>query len=509
MRNDSSPLESANEDSEATFSNYQYSNDEVSIDSSEQEMSSSESSKKSILPKPPPPKAQQRNKLVYNDSSTTRYGVLHQEEKEDSIIHSHDQRAKTDRCSHSNYGVLGEEPFEESSFDSYFERKSSDDKFCNSSYYDCGDSSENESANSPPVTNHRGSWKDSMRKYSKQTTTTVQRFWNSDHVFLYMALFICVLFGLVYFVFTWMKYGLQENNGATFNDDGTIKMSIAPSTVPILTPDDVLSSAITKGPSLSPTGEVSLVPSVMPTMLLTKNLSYEPSISPTAIKSEGPTSVPSIQPSFFPSQTASFEPTSFPSTSIRPSSFPSIHPTSTPTSTPSISALPSLSSLPSSAPSMKVCTCTPLHYNFKLDLDARCPLKISKNAGIESNAYCEYQTQRNHTNFNAIIVRELSIIEYDTNGSAIRALRKKSIMLDGESFIYESAGSIGETIGGLSGIMKALNEEGEFIMKFEVNFTNICEVLPFSVGNHLGFLHLVSITIASFLFLCIFVITNN
>ena len=59
-------------------------------------------------------------------------------------------------ASHSNYGVLGEEPFEESSFDGYFERKSSDDKFCNSSYYDCGDSSENESANSPPVTNHRG-----------------------------------------------------------------------------------------------------------------------------------------------------------------------------------------------------------------------------------------------------------------------------------------------------------------------------------------------------------------
>ena len=315
-------------------------------------------------------------------------------------------------------------------------------------------------------------WRDYFSSCPKQMLNIFERLWSSDYVFVYMAISIFSLFGLIIMVLAMRKQGQIHDSDYGMNE--TVVDSLIPSIAPLLKVSLAPSLVKDTKPSSTPTMIMTSIPSTSPTEMLSYKQSKSPSLDTSSRPSQKPSPIPTISPSI----------------TTKPSQQPST--TTIPTAIPSISFEPSLSSNPSSEPTEKMCTCAPLTYQFKIDLKKGCPLNISDNRGIKGTIDCNYESQRNHTHFSPVVVTEVSITELNSNLVGIQTFRKNATMLDGFTITFESVTTSGQITGGLKGNFKAINLDGEFTLNFLLLFSNTCEILPFNVDDSIGFLVFVS-----------------
>ena len=352
--------------------------------------------------------------------------------------------------------------------------------------------------------------------FSQRKMTLLERMRNCEHFFIYLITVIFVLIALAILAYSEISIsGMNRGQNPEIMRPKSYSPSDSPSSFtsslqPHFVPQDASTSlpslsrtispqptmSLTTTPSTTPTATPTTTPTLQPSIFPTQSPSSDPTMNPTIVPSIEPSHEPSVSPSFGPSgkpsNKPSDEPSSQPSTA-EPTQQPSIEPTSLPSASPSLSMLPTLSLRPSAGPTIKSCSCAPLKYYFNLDFTKGCPLNINDNGGIDGVPSCYYNSQQNHTNFSPIVVTEAKIIDFGINLNYAGAYEvKNTTLVNGDPIIFKSATAHGKITGGLQGIFKAINAEGEFTMDFLLRFSNICEMPPFKVGDSLGFLVLVS-----------------
>jgi hypothetical protein len=318
--------------------------------------------------------------------------------------------------------------------------------------------------------------KDSFQSLSQSTLTRCERWWNSDHSFIHLAVFLCIFFGVAMF-----SYGIYHRDTMERVDTRTILPTLSPS----LAPSSVVTSTPTK---------LSNIPSLLPTEIPTKTITLYPSIVHSEAPSHTPSLSPTIDPTLRPSPLHSMPPSNAPSISTSPSSKPSSQPSSPPSTKPTISSVPTVSFNPTSSPTEKQCSCSPRVYYLQLDFDLGCPLNVTDSRGIQGQSLCGFS--KNQQNVKPIVVTEVSIKELAPFTLEVKKehIWQNETLLNGASIRFVSLSDEGIFLGGLEGRIKAINAEGEFENFFKVEFSNTCEILPFNVGDSLGFLVFVSVS---------------
>lgn len=321
--------------------------------------------------------------------------------------------------------------------------------------------------------------KDSFQSLSQSTLTRCEGLWNSDNCFIYLAVCICIFFGAAIF-----GYSLYHQDTMERMDTSTI--------VPTLMPSTISSSVVTSTPTKL-NNSTSLVPTETPTKIMT----LSPSFAHSEVPSHVPSLYPTIYPTLRPSPLHSMSPSNAPSISTSPSSKPSIQPSSSPSTMPTISSVPTVSFNPTSSPTEKQCSCSPRVYYLKLDFDLGCPLNVTDSRGIQDAPLCGFSN--NQQNLKPIVVTEVSIKEFAPFTLEVykEHIWQNETLLNGATIWFISLSDGGITLGGLEGRIKAINSEGEFEHFFKLEFSNTCEILPFSVGDSLGFLVFVSVFVCA------------
>ena len=145
------------------------------------------------------------------------------------------------------------------------------------------------------------------------------------------------------------------------------------------------------------------------------------------------------------------------------------------------------------AQSSQICSCSPPTYHWILDFTKGCPLGVSTNSGGIRDVFCDYNVGPDHNgDFTPIIITEFTFIDLDLQLSGIKQITALNLV-DDAIITYQSATTLGELTGGVQGTFVGLNAAGQtFTLEFLVRFSNTCEILPFDVGDSLGFLVFVS-----------------
>lgn len=142
------------------------------------------------------------------------------------------------------------------------------------------------------------------------------------------------------------------------------------------------------------------------------------------------------------------------------------------------------------------CSCTPLVYHWKLNFSGTCPpLQVPVGAGYGiANAFCK--VTGSSSDMTPATVTAYTIIELDDELTPLKIQSEKDLALDDGSFIRFSSLTAAEPniyTGGLQVEISAENSIGEPIrMVWILAFSNLCEILPFSSVNSLGWLSYVS-----------------
>ncbi len=316
--------------------------------------------------------------------------------------------------------------------------------------------------------------KDSFQSLSQSTLTRCEGLWNSDHCFIYLAVCICIFFGMAIF-----GYSIYYQDNMERMDTGT--------SVPTLMPSTISSSVVTSMPT-----KLNVSKSLVPTEIPTKTITLSPSFAHSDFPSHVPSYHPTIYPTIRPSPLHSMSPSNAPSISLSPSSKPSIQPSSSPSIIPTISPVPTVSFNPTSSPTEKQCSCSPRVYYLKLDFDLGCPLNVTDSRGILDESLCGFSN--NQQNLKPIVVTEVSIKELAPFTLEVYKEHKwqNQTLLNGATVRFVSLSDEGIILGGLEGRIKAINADGEFEHFFKLEFSNTCEILPFKKEDSLGFLVFVS-----------------
>ncbi len=298
-----------------------------------------------------------------------------------------------------------------------------------------------------------------MRSVSTRASILAQNMKRPDRVFLIMATGIFIVCGLAAYVYFFgiMEWTTMDNN----NTQTTVDI-------------------------------VEEMPSSFPTM--------DPSRAPHNIRSNDggstpkPTTVVSVSP---PRQPSSLFPSINPI--IIPTKKSSLNPTKVPTQMPSdaISNNPTVSQIPSSNPSVKLCSCTPLVYRWKMNFSTvGCPHRVSNQKGIVGTMFCRWfhdrDQERPHMDLKPNVITKLTMRELNPAKEVINEYTHDGILHDGDEFQYESVTKAGQVTGYLTGRIIAINDPGEFGLDFRLRFSNICEEEPFQIGDTIGYLEFVS-----------------
>lgn len=144
---------------------------------------------------------------------------------------------------------------------------------------------------------------------------------------------------------------------------------------------------------------------------------------------------------------------------------------------------------------VQVCSCSPPEYRWRLNFSRGCPLEISPPKGTKDK-YCDEvdKSQGFNGDVTPVRVTDITLIELDTDLIAIKNIQQtNTTLVNGDSITFESLSTVGVITGGFQGEFRAVNAAGQsFTLEFLVRFSNLCEVLPFSVGDSLGYLEFVS-----------------
>lgn len=140
------------------------------------------------------------------------------------------------------------------------------------------------------------------------------------------------------------------------------------------------------------------------------------------------------------------------------------------------------------------CSCTPLVYKWKLDFDGTCPpenITVGKDAGVK-DAFCTVTNGRNVSDFVPVSVTAYQIIELDLDLVPLKVKADSNITLkNGDSIVFSSITGVepNEYSGALQATLDALNSADEkIVLEWIVRYSNLCEILPFSDGDSLGWM---------------------
>lgn len=144
---------------------------------------------------------------------------------------------------------------------------------------------------------------------------------------------------------------------------------------------------------------------------------------------------------------------------------------------------------------VQICSCSPPTYYWTLDFSKGCPLTITGDGGTKGG-FCSYDNEgpEHDGDYTPVEVTDFTFLDLDERLIGIKGITvTNTSLVDGDVIEYESITSMDVITGGVQGTFVARNAAGhEFTLDFLVRFSNLCERLPFNVGDTLGFLKFVS-----------------
>lgn len=154
-----------------------------------------------------------------------------------------------------------------------------------------------------------------------------------------------------------------------------------------------------------------------------------------------------------------------------------------------------------SSQGVEICSCTPLVYTWKLDFSRTCSrndinINIGETTGIRSAA-CDVIDPNiidpsTVTDFEPVVVTSYQIIELGLDLIPIKVDGRSNLELFNESSISFSsitASQENAISGGLQASVVGFNANNQRIqLNWIVRYTNLCEVLPFSANDSLGWM---------------------
>eukprot|EP00537_Pseudo-nitzschia_pungens_P017525 CAMPEP_0172408944 /NCGR_PEP_ID=MMETSP1061-20121228/76115_1 /TAXON_ID=37318 /ORGANISM="Pseudo-nitzschia pungens, Strain cf. pungens" /LENGTH=388 /DNA_ID=CAMNT_0013145089 /DNA_START=63 /DNA_END=1229 /DNA_ORIENTATION=- len=156
----------------------------------------------------------------------------------------------------------------------------------------------------------------------------------------------------------------------------------------------------------------------------------------------------------------------------------------------------------------EICSCSPSSYEFQLDFSLECPpVNITIGNAIQATS-CLVSPfgNLNVNNLIPVAVESIDILEL---GQSLRVIAQTKIddkLVDGESFMYQSAFATPEDVGSAEKVVRALqvnmvgiNSDGDRVISvFIVTFTNGCGSYPvFEKGQSAGWTRFVGFGQAS------------
>jgi hypothetical protein len=162
----------------------------------------------------------------------------------------------------------------------------------------------------------------------------------------------------------------------------------------------------------------------------------------------------------------------------------------------SIITMITIATAPQSAQAqVQICSCSPPTYYWTLDFSKGCPLTITGDGGTKGG-FCSYDNEGpNHDgDYTPVVITDFTFLDLDSKLIGIKGITvTDTSLVDGDVIEYESITSFGDFTGGVQGTFVARNAAGhQFTLDFLVRFSNLCERLPFNVGDALGYLKFVS-----------------
>mmetsp|Transcript_4121 Transcript_4121/g.5059 ORF Transcript_4121/g.5059 Transcript_4121/m.5059 type:complete len:397 (+) Transcript_4121:314-1504(+) len=155
------------------------------------------------------------------------------------------------------------------------------------------------------------------------------------------------------------------------------------------------------------------------------------------------------------------------------------------------------------AQGVQICSCAPPVYAWRIDFtgfsnpgpNGECPLDITgySNGGAKGIPLCQFEFDAPNFNNDFVPVKltEFSIIEVNERLEGRKRLGVVNDTFQGQQVEFSSIINLDppEIPGGFQAEFKAENAAGQpFKLNISMRFSNTCEILPFSVGDVLGYL---------------------
>ena len=166
--------------------------------------------------------------------------------------------------------------------------------------------------------------------------------------------------------------------------------------------------------------------------------------------------------------------------------------------------------LPTSAPTDRVCACTPTLYRFQIGLNGVCPPPslaggVSPLSGVDDYD-CQTKVLNSSNNSSVTDLRPVNITSYavyelNQELEIIRQISRGGLSLeDGDAFEYESITGIetgplpvGLLPAGMQMDLEGMNADGNMLQStWIVTFSRRCDVLPFRPGDSISWIAFVS-----------------
>ena len=152
--------------------------------------------------------------------------------------------------------------------------------------------------------------------------------------------------------------------------------------------------------------------------------------------------------------------------------------------------------------SQDVCSCTPLVYNWTLDLNKNCdPINVTvgPETGI-SEVFCSIDLLTNSsTTINNLVPVEVTayqIIELNFELTPLKSKSEANVSLSDGDFITFASITAAEPMeysGGFQVSLVGVNDALQGVaLEWLVRFTNLCEQTPFTIGDSIGWMVFVS-----------------
>lgn len=146
-----------------------------------------------------------------------------------------------------------------------------------------------------------------------------------------------------------------------------------------------------------------------------------------------------------------------------------------------------------------ICSCTPLVYEWKLDFQRKCiptNITIGPNEGIVE-MFCSIGKGplSNATDLTPIKVTSYQIIELDLELTPLKSEASSNVDLkDGDKVTFASITAAQESFSGgiqvsLFGVNSAMEQ---VVLEWLVRYSNLCETVPYSIGDSIGWMVYVS-----------------